>query len=162
MRNLAKICAVIAICLGAIGGAWAQDRSKPNVPRVNRFKPFAAVSVPRSPMYFGEMAGPGPKKLKAEVTARVTANCPFRLAAAWQGLVEDGGQATIPPKQVKVTINGKEVSIGAEHVQIATGGPTPSNGVDVPIVVEVTVEGSSFYPAGRYGGNLALSIMVGR
>jgi hypothetical protein len=42
---------------------------------------------------------------------------------------------------------------------IASGDPTPGDGVEVPIVVEVTLKGSAFFPAGQYGGNLQLWVM---
>jgi hypothetical protein len=46
-------------------------------------------------------------------------------------------------------------------VVIATGGSTPAGGVDVPVVIEMEIKGVLSYPAGRYGGNLALIIMPG-
>jgi hypothetical protein len=122
----------------------------------------AVVSAPQTPLYFGKVAGPGPTRLKAETTAKVVANCPFRLMASLRGLV--GGatdKVAIPPKQMKVTINGKEVPIGTEFVGIATGGPTPPVGVDVPIVIEIKTAGVLAYPAGQYEGNLALTVRGG-
>jgi len=128
---------------------------------MNRPRPGAAVLLPRTPLYFGKVSGPGAQQLKAQVTARVVANRPFRLGASFQALREEAGKnVTIPPKQVTVVINGKEVPIGTRPVQIVTGGPTPAAGVDVPIVIELKMTGASSYPAGRYSGNLALTIMA--
>jgi hypothetical protein len=160
MRNLAKMCAVAAICLGMAGGAWAQSRSKSNPPRVDRSRPFAMVSVPRTPLSFGKVSGSGPQKLKAETTARVVANCPYRVVASFRGLTDQAGRE-IPLQQMTVVINGKEASIGTNRVQIAVGGPTPPSGMDLPVVIEVGVKGSLSLPAGRYGGNLVLTIIKG-
>ncbi len=124
--------------------------------------PVTVVSAPRTPLSFGKVAGPGPTRLKAATTARVAANRPFRLLASFHGFVgETAERATILPKEIKVTINGKEVPIGTEFVEIAKGGPTPPSGVEVPIVVELKTAGVLAYPAGRYGGNLALKVRGG-
>jgi hypothetical protein len=181
MRNLAKICAVAALCLGMTGAAGAADRPRPGLararmdrqsaarmrssklsPNAGRLGPVAVVSAPQTPLSFGKIAGGGPTRLKAETTVRVAANCPFRLMASFQGLVGGAaGKAAIPPKLMKVTINGKEVPIGTQFVEIATGGPTPPVGVDVPVVVEIRTAGVSAYPAGQYGGNLAITVRGG-
>jgi hypothetical protein len=113
-------------------------------------------------LQFGKVSGPGAARLKAEVTARVVANCPFRLAASFQGFTQVAGKRTaIPPSQVVVKINGKEVPVGTDPVQIAAGGHTSPAGADVPVVIEMVVKGASSYPAGQYGGNLALSVLTG-
>lgn len=185
MRNLAKICAVVALCLGVTGGARATDRPRPGLakarmgrpsagvsaarmpvsrpsPSAGRSTPLAMVSAPQTPLSFGQVVGPGPTRLKAETTARVAANCPFHLMASFQGFVRQAaGREAIPPKLMKVTINGKEVPIGTERVEIATGGPTPPAGVDVRIVVEIQTPGALAYPAGRYGGDLGITIRGG-
>ena len=124
--------------------------------------PVAVVSAPQTPLSFGKVAGPGPARLKAETTAHVAANCPFLLMASFQGFVGETGQRPgVLPKQTKVTINGKEVPIGTEFVEIARGGPTPPAGVDVPILIEIKTLGASAYPAGRYVGKLAITIRGG-
>ncbi len=187
MQNLAKLCAVVALCLGMIGSVRAADqRARPGMAKVRisrpparastarahlsrpspiagRPKPMAFVSAPKTPLSFGKVAGAGPTRLKAETTAHVAANCPFSLMASFRGLVGEvmAGGAAIPPQLMKVTINGKEVQIGTEFVEIATGGPTPPGGVDVPIVVEIKTAGVLAYPAGRYEGNLALTVRGG-
>jgi len=118
------------------------------------------VSVPNTPLQFGRVSGSGPARLKAQITAHVVANCPYQMAAAFQGLVEVAGKKTaIPAAQMVVKINGKEVPVGTECVQIGTGGPTPPAGVDVPVVVEVEIKtGASSCRAGQYGGGLVLAV----
>jgi hypothetical protein len=103
--------------------------------------------------------GKGERQLQAETTARVLANHPFRLQASFAGLTQAAGQAAIPLQQMTVTINGKGVPVGTQRVQIAAGDRTTPDGVEVPIVIEVTLKGSTFYPAGRYSGNLVLAVL---
>jgi len=161
MWNLAKILAVITVCLAVTDGQWARGAVRPNRPPV-RFKPIVLVSAPNTPLQFGQVKGPGPKQLKAEMTARVQANCPFRLLASFEGLTTAGGQKTpIPAAQVTVTINGKKVPVGTEYVEIAKGGPTPMAGATVPVAIVMELKGASNYPAGQYGGNLALKAVAG-
>ena len=59
-----------------------------------------------------------------------------------------------------VEINGQEVPVGTERVRIASLGPTNLAGVDVPIEFKVKVKGSPAYPAGRYCGNLVVTVMA--
>ena len=162
MWNLAKICAVVTICLSATGGGWANNRPKLPPPNAGQLRPMVVVSASKTPLQFGKVSGPGPTRLKAEVTAHVVANCPFRLAASFQGLTEVAGKkVAIPATEMVVKINGKEVPIGTARVPIARGGPTPPAGVNIPVVIEMEMKGASSYRAGQYGGNLALSVMTG-
>ena len=158
MRNLAKIGVVVAICFAATIGARAQNRPGPSPQEMERSRPFASVSVPPKPLCLGMVSGRGPTRLKGDVTVHVVANRPFRLGASLERLTQGAGQAVIPPEEMVVTINGKEVTVGTSRVEIASGGPTPASGVDVPIVIEVGMKGPALYPAGQYGGNLALFI----
>jgi hypothetical protein len=155
MRNLATIGAVVAICLGAMGGVRAQE-SPDYPPQIGVQRPFASVWVPPKPLCLGMVSGSGLRRLKGDLTVRVVSNRPFRLAASLDGLTR--GAVTIPLEQTVVTINGKTVTTATERIEIASGGPTPGNGVDVPIVVEVGMKGPALYPAGQYGGNLTLFI----
>jgi hypothetical protein len=160
MWNLAKTGAIVAICLSATGGGWAQSGPGPCPPNAGVFRPITLVAVPNGPLRFGMVSGPMTRQLRAETVARVAANCPFRLVASFQGLTEVAGrQFPIPATQVTMRINGKEVPVGTDWVQIATGGATSPAGMEVPIVIEMQIQGASNYPAGRYGGNLALRIM---
>jgi hypothetical protein len=162
MRTLAKICAIAVVYLGATGSGWAHEKPKGNRPNLSPSRPAVAVSVPKTPLRFGVVSGPGPKRLRAEVTARVMANCPFRLAASFQGLTQVGDRTVvIPPAQIAVTINGKQVPVGTNRVVVAGGGPTPPGGGNVLVAIEMEIKGASLCPAGRYGGNLTLVAMMG-
>jgi hypothetical protein len=162
MRTLAKICVSAVVCLGMTGGGWARDHSHGNRPPAGPFRPGAVLSVPKTPLRFGEVSGPGPKRLRAEVTARVMANCPFRVAASFQGLTQRADRTVvIPSGQITVTINGRNVPVGTNRVVIAGGGPTPPGGVNVLVAVEMEIKGASLCQAGRYGGNLTLTTLTG-
>lgn len=152
MWNLAKTCVMVLACLVMVGNARAVDTSQP----------FVAVYSPRKPVYLGEAWGPGSKNLGARVTARVVANCPYHLEASFRGLRHETSRKTISPKHLSVAINGRRVPVGKGRVPIATSRtPTPVNGVDVPVELEVGVEGLSSYPAGRYHGILVITVMAG-
>lgn len=164
MQSLAKMGIVAVICLGATVGAEAGAPAGPrgpgpNGPGAGGPRPVAGVKLPQTPLCFRVVPTKGPRRLQAKTTVRVRANHPFRLAASFGGLTQSAGQAEIPPKQMTVTINGKNVAVGTERVQIASGGATPGDGVAVPIVIEVMLKGSTFYPAGQYGGDLVLSVI---
>ncbi len=158
MCSLANVSMVAVICLGAVVGAGAGTRPVPPPPRAAGPRPFAALKAPPAPLSFKVVPDRGLQQLEAKTTVRVLANHPFRLEASFAGLTQPAGQAAIPAEQMTVTINGKKVTIGTARVQIAEGGPTPRDGVAVPITIEVTLKGSTFYPAGRYSGNLVLAV----
>ncbi len=158
MRSLANVSMVAVICLGAAVGAGAGTRPAPPPPRAAGPRPFAAFKAPQGPLSFRVVPDKGLRQLEARTTVRVLANHAFRLEASFAGLTQAVGQAAIPAELMTVTINGKKVKIGTERVQIATGDRTPPEGVNVPITIEVTLKGSTFYPAGRYSGNLVLAV----
>lgn len=161
MRTLAQICAIAVVTLGMTGSGWARDHSKGNRPN-GPFRPGAVLSVPQTPLRFGMVSGPGPKRLRAEVTARVLANCPFRVAASFEGLTQRADRTVvIPSGQIAVTINGRKVPVGTDRVVIAGGGPTPPGGVNILVAIEMEVKGASLLTAGQYGGNLTLTALVG-
>ncbi len=160
MWDLAKIFAVSAICLGVTGGGWANGRP-PQAPRAGPSQPVAFVWAPKAPLCFGTVSGPKSTQLKAQTKVHVLANCPYRLAAAFGGLMDGGGMVPLDPRQMRVTINGKEVPIGTDRVVIARGGPTPPSGADVPLVVVVDLKSALAYPAGRYGGSLTVAVLKG-
>jgi len=121
-----------------------------------------AVKVPEVPLHLGDVYGPGLKQLEAQVVAHVVANCPYHLSASFDGLRHERGKATIAPKDMTVTINGRPVAVGKARVPIVTSGhPTTRSGTDVPIDLQVVVKGLATYPAGQYGGTLVLTIMAG-
>lgn len=162
MRTLAKICAIAVVSVGMTGSGWARDPSNGNRPRGGPFRPQAVLSVPKAPLRFGVVAGPGPKRLRAEVTARVLANCPFRIAASFQGLTQVANRTVvIPSGQIAVKINGRDVPVGTDRVVIAGGGLTPPGGANILIAIEMEIKGASACPAGRYGGDLALMVLTG-
>ncbi|OHB66582.1 MAG: hypothetical protein A2Y76_09710 [Planctomycetes bacterium RBG_13_60_9] len=159
MRDLAKICAVVAICFGASGNGLARSRSGLDLSKVDLSMPFVALSIPRTPLRLGEISGPGLKQLDTKVTARVVANCRCSIMVSFQGLTHEAGRVAILPKHMTVEINGK-TPVGTERVRVASLGPTNLSGVDVPIELKIRVKGSPAYPAGRYCGNLVVTVMA--
>jgi hypothetical protein len=109
-------------------------------------------------MYLGMVSGSRTTQLKGEMTAHVVANRPFQVIATFKGLTPGSDKRVISPKHMKVVINGEEVPTGTGKVKIASGGPTPRGGIDVPIVLEVTSKGLASYPAGRYGADLVVAV----
>jgi hypothetical protein len=151
MRILAKTCVILAVCLVATKGARAIDTSRP----------FVAVTVPRTPVNLGEVCGPNLNEVAAKFNARVVANVPYHISASFGGLQHQIQKVAISPQHMTVLINGREVPIGTGSVPIASQGPTPRGGVDVPVELQVGVKAKAFYPAGRYKGTIVLTVTAG-
>jgi hypothetical protein len=151
MRFLAKTCVVLAVCLVMTQRAKAIDWSEP----------FVAITVSREPLYLGDVYESNLKDLVARVDAHVVANCPFHILASFDGLRHQVHNVVIAPKDLTASINGKPVPVGAERVPIVSQGPTPHNGVDVPIELQVGVRTIQCYPAGRYSGTVTITITAG-
>lgn len=152
MCNLARILSIISAWLVITGSASAIDLSMP----------FVKVAVPRKPAYLGKVWGPGLKQVGAQLSARVTANCPYHLEASFQGLRHEAGKGAVSPKDLSVAINGRQVAVGGGRVPIAhSNKPTPVNGTDVPVTLEVGLRGLASYPAGRYSGILVITVTAG-
>jgi hypothetical protein len=151
------------VCLAATQVAEADGWLGKRRPRreIDRSQPFVAVRVPREPVHLGEVYGPNLKQVGANLNARVVANWPYHVSASFQGLTHENRRTTISPQHMTVVINGTNVPIGTQRVPIASGGPTPRGGVDVPIELQVGVKGMHLYPAGRYRGNLVITVAPG-
>jgi len=124
-------------------------------------KPFVMVRMPREPLNLGEVSGPDLKEVAAKVTARVVANCPYYITASFPGLEHQSRKVTIAPKHMTVKVNDKEVPVGTGRVMVASHGPTPYDGVEVPIELQVGMTAAALYPAGRYRGSLVITITAG-
>jgi hypothetical protein len=151
MRILAKTCAILAVCLVAVGQARAFDPSQP----------FVIVSIPDTPLHLGQVCGPDLKQVGAQVTAHVVANYPYVISASFSGLRHERRNVEILPQHLSAEINGKPLPIGGASVVVAAQGPTPRNGVNIPLELQVGVKTVASYPAGRYGGNLVIKVTAG-
>jgi hypothetical protein len=151
MRSLAKTCVIFAVCLLTTQGAKAIDWSKP----------FVAITVPRESLYLGVVYESNANEAVARATAHVVANCPYHVSAAFDGLRHEETNVAIAPSDLVVKINGKLVPVGGNGVRIASNGPTPRNGVEVPIEMQVGVKTIQPYPAGRYSGALMITVTAG-
>jgi hypothetical protein len=152
MCNLARWSVVVGVCFGLVPVAWAVDPKQP----------FVSVSVPHDGISLGVVYGSGSQKTDKQLTVHVVANCPFYLRAGFRGLTHEGDKRSIAPNDMAVTINGKKVSVGASQtVVVGSGAATSLKGVDVSIDLQVEVTNLGSYPAGRYDGNLAVTVMAG-
>jgi len=152
MWNLAKSSAMVVACLIAARTASAVDMAQP----------FVQVKVPQKPLYLGEVYGPGVKQLAGQTVARVVANCPYHIEVSFAGLSREQDGAAIAREHLSVAINGRSLPVGKGRVPIATSRHgTSSSGVDVPIELQVGVNGLASYPAGRYAGTLVITVMAG-
>ncbi len=151
MRILAKTCVILAVCLVAAGGAKAFDPSQP----------FVIVSIPDKPLNLGQVCGPNLKQVGAQVTAHVVANYPYVISASFSGLRHERRSVEISSQHLSATINGKQMPIGGGSVVVTSQRPTPRNGVDIPLELQVGVKTVASYPAGRYGGTLVIKVTAG-
>jgi len=151
MRFLAKTCLIVALCVVAPQGAKAVDWSEP----------FVAITVPRGPLYLGEVYESSIKDMVARVDAHVVANCPYHILVSFDGLRHEALGVPIAPKDLAVSVNGQPVPVGTARVPVASDGPTPRSGVDVPIEMQAGVKTIQSYPAGRYRGTLMITITAG-
>ena len=148
MWNLAKTCAIVAICVIAadIASAASRTASFSGGPRKSQavwpsltslvgtggrrtaggWPPaggdpsgtFVGLSVKNGPLSLGEPVGPGLHQLRSHTEAHVVANCPFDIKASFSGLRAEGSGTVIPSGHLSVAINGKGVPIGEGQVTI--------------------------------------------
>lgn len=128
---------------------------------LNLSEPFISVTVPNGVVDLGGAAGPGWQQLGAKVVANVVANCPYRMEASFWGFSHSKGKAVISPNHLRVQINGQDVAVGTEGVEVASSRrSTRTQGVDVPIDLAVGVTGLTAYPVGQYNGALVITVMA--
>ncbi|MGE5295307.1 MAG: hypothetical protein ACM3VT_10815 [Solirubrobacterales bacterium] len=151
MRILAKTCAVLAVCLVVARGAKAVDPSQP----------FVIVTIPKTPLDLGDVAGAILRQVGAQVTAHVVANYPYHISASFSGMRHQTKNVEISAEHMSATLNGKPLPIGGGKVPVATQGPTPRGGVDIPLNLQVGVKTVASYPAGRYAGTLVITVTAG-
>jgi len=152
MKDLAKTFVVFGVCLIVAEAASAKIMPAP----------FVSVSFKGAPAELGTLWGPGPRSVQVPLKAHVVANCPFHIAASFEGFRHVQGKAVISPRDLSVAVNGQEVPIDSGHVAVARSAtPTSSSGVDVPLDLLVKVSGMDRYPQGRYSGALVITVTAG-
>jgi len=158
MCNLASISWIVSAWLATAGGTLDPHMRLPAFAS----PPFVAISAPKKPLHVGEIAGPGQQKAVGRTVVHVVANCPYLIKASFQGFKRGAGSGGIPASHLSVAINGRPVQVGKGRAVIASSTtPTPQAGVDVPVELQVNVDGSAMFPAGRYNGVLMLTVMPG-
>jgi hypothetical protein len=158
MQNLRTICTAIIVSLSAVPSVWAAGTAALPPFWAKPVKPFAALSLPKTPLSFGDAPQAGGKRIVATLKATVYANHPYRVAVAFSGLTQGKGLPPIPSEKLTVRINGKPAPVGKGTVEIATGPGTTVKGVEIPVTIDVEFKDATTYRAGQYGGNLTFSI----
>jgi len=157
MWHLARILSIVVVWLAA--GVARGDTMAPPLPEAP-IQPFVKVTVPKTPLYLGDILIGGAFQAGAEVKVNVLANCPYQLEASFRDLRQGMGGQPLSPKHWMVAINGKQTSIGGKVPVALSRLPTPPNGVDVPVNLQVGANDVMNCRAGRYHGTLVLTVMA--
>jgi hypothetical protein len=156
MWYLAKILSIVVVWLAAgnaMGNTPPPPRPVPPVP------PYVKVTVPKAPVQLGDVWSGGAFQAGAKVDVHLVANCPYQVEASLRNLQYGTGSEPLSPKQVMVAINGKKTSLGGRVPVAVSQPPTPVNGVDVPVQLQVGVNNIMNCRAGRYNGTLVITVM---
>ena len=156
MRNLASILSIVVWL--AVGNA--QGNTPPPPIPVNPVPPYLKVTMPREPLRLGNVLIGGAFQAGAQVNVRVVANCPYQLQASLRDLRHGTANEPIASKRLLIAINGQRASLGQKVPITQTRGPTPADGVDIPLQLQVGVDNLMNYRAGRYNGTLVITAMV--
>jgi len=156
MKNLASILSIVVwLAAGNVQG----NTPPPPMP-VNPVPPYLKVTVPREPLRLGNVMIGGAFQAGGQVNVHVVANCPYQIQASFRDLKHGTASEPVAAKHLLIAINGKRAGLG-EKVPIAlTREPTPANGVDVPLQLQVGVDNLMNYRAGRYNGTLVITAMA--
>jgi hypothetical protein len=154
MKNLASILSIVMwLTAGNAQG------SNPPLP-VSPAPPFLKVTVPPGPLDLGSVLGGGAFYAGAQVNVHIVANCPYQVQASFRDLKHGSGNQPVAPKHLLVAINGKRAALGEKVAIKQTREPTPVNGVDVPVQLQLGVDNLMNYQAGRYNGTLVITAMA--
>jgi hypothetical protein len=159
MSNLARILSIVVVWLVA-GSAVGNTPPPPPPPPVGLVPPYVKVTVPEGPLHLGDLWSGGAFQAGAQVNVHVVANCPYQIGASFRELKHGSANEPVPPKHVLVAINGKQTSLGGRVLIASSQQPTPVNGVDVPVQLQVGVNSIMNCRAGRYYGTLVITVMA--
>jgi hypothetical protein len=157
MCNLAKILSIVVIWLAA---GSAMGNTPPPPPPGGLIPPFVKVTVPREPLQLGDIWSGGAFQANGKVDVHLVANCPYQVEASFRDLKHGSGNEPLPAKRVMVAINGKQTSLGGRVPVALSRQPTPVNGVDIPVQLQVGVDNFMSFRAGRYNGTLVITVMA--
>jgi hypothetical protein len=155
MSNLANILSIVVwLTAGnALGNA-------PLPPPVSPMPPFVKVTVPRGPVYLGDVWSGSAFQAGAQVDVHVVANCPYQIEASFRELKRGTGDQPVAPQHLLVAINGKRTSLGGRVTVAQSREPTPPKGVRVPVELQLGVDSVMNCRAGRYNGTLVIIAMA--
>jgi len=157
MCNLAKILSILIVWLAA--GSAPGNTPPPPLP-VGRMPPFVKVTMPKEPLQLGNVWSGGAFQAGAQVNVHVVANCPYQVGASFRELKHRAGDQPVPSNQLMVAINGKQTTLGGQVMVASSRQPTPLNGVDIPVELQVGVKDFMKSSAGRYNGTLVITVMA--
>jgi hypothetical protein len=157
MNDLAKILSIVVVWLVA---GNALGKTPPPPPPMMAPAPYVKVTVPDGPLYLGNIWSGGAFQAEAQVNAHVVANCPYQIQASLRTLKYGANNEPVSPKRLLVAINGKRTSLGGKVSIASSRQPTPANGVDVPVLLQVGVDNLMSCRAGQYNGTLVLTVMA--
>jgi hypothetical protein len=157
MWYLAKILSIVVVWLAA---GNAMGKTPPPPPPVPPIPPFVKVTVPKQPVQLGDVWSSEAFQAGAKVDVHLVANCPYQVEASLRDLKYGAGNESLSPKQVVVAINGKQTSLRGRVPVAVSRPPTPANGVDIPVQLQVGVNNIMNCRAGRYNGTLVITVMA--
>ncbi len=157
MNTLAKFLAIVTVWV--VAGS-AVGSTPPLPPPVAPMPPFVKVTVPKEPLQLGEVWSGGAFQAGAQVNVHVVANCPYQVDASLRDLRFGTSDQAVPSTQLMVAINGKRTSLGGRVPVALSRQPTPLEGVDVPVELQVGVNDFMKSRAGRYNGTLVITVMA--
>jgi hypothetical protein len=157
MCYLARFLSIV-IVWSVAGSAMGNTPLPP--PPVGPIPPFVHVTVPRETLRLGDIWSGGAFQAGTKVDVHVVANCPYQLEASFRDLRPGASNDPLPPNLVMVAINGKQTSLGGRVPVVQAGEPTSSNGVNIPVQLQVGVKDLMKFRAGRYNGTLVITVMA--
>jgi len=157
MSNLAKFLAIVTVWL--VAGS-AVGSTPPPPPPVGPMPPFVKVTIPKEPLQLGDLWSGGAFQAGAQVNVHVLANCPYQVDASFRDLRFGTSDQVMSPTQLMVAINGKRTTLGGRVPVVLSRQPTPLEGVDIPVELQVGVNDFMKSRAGRYNGTLVITVMA--
>ncbi len=157
MSNLAKFLAIVTVWLAA---GSAMGNTPPPPPPMGPVPPFVKVTIPKEPLQLGDIWSGGAFQAGAQVNVHVVANCPYQVDASFRDLKLGTSNQVVSPEQLMVAINGKRTTLGGRVPIVSSRQPTPLDGVDIPVELQVGVNDFMKSRAGRYNGTLVITVMA--
>jgi hypothetical protein len=157
MRKLVLICAEVLALFGLSGVAST-------VPPKGGMFPigtYASITVTPGEVDLGAVPilGSVTAEVPAKLSAHIVANCPHYIAVSFDGFRRIRNGDSIPAENVSVAINGIKIPVNGRSIPIVNSPePTPRDGVELPVDIEVGLRRGGNYQAGKYRGTLSFIV----